>query len=137
MVQLAKNYGKGPLQIGDISKREGISVKYLEQLIIPLKKAKLITSLRGPKGGHSLAKPPREITIGQIVRAVEGHSELADCVKTPQVCERSPSCPTRNVWESATKAMYKELDKITLWHMVKDPQKHKLRPDNSAGNSLS
>jgi len=137
MVQLAKNYGKGPLQIGDISKREGISVKYLEQLIIPLKKAKLITSLRGPKGGHSLAKPPREITIGQIVRAVEGHSELADCVKTPQVCERSPSCPTRNVWESATKAMYKELDKITLWHMVKDPQKHKLRQDNSAGNSLS
>jgi len=136
MVQLAKHYGKGPLQIGDISKNEGISVKYLEQLIIPLKKAKLITSQRGPKGGHSLAKPPREITIGEIVRAVEGHAELADCVKTPQVCERSPSCPTRNVWESATKAMYKELDKITLWHMIKGPQKPKLSSDNSTQNSL-
>ncbi|HDG97403.1 MAG TPA: Rrf2 family transcriptional regulator [Desulfobacterales bacterium] len=120
MIQLAKNYGKGPLQIGDISEREGISVKYLEQLIIALKKAKLIKSVRGPKGGHSLTKSPRKITIGEIVRAVEGHTELADCVTKPQLCDRSDSCPTRNVWESATKAMYKELDKTTLWHMIKN-----------------
>ena len=119
MVQLAKNYGKGPLQIGDISEREGISVKYLEQLIIPLKKAKLIKSVRGPKGGHSLTKSPQRITIGEIVRAVEGNTELVDCITRPQVCERSNSCPTRDVWKSATKAMYKELDKTTLWHLAK------------------
>ncbi len=122
MIQLAKNYGKGPLQIGDISEREGISVKYLEQLIIPLKKAKLIKSVRGPKGGHSLTKSPKKITIGEIVRAVEGHTELADCITKPQLCERSESCPTRNVWESATRAMYRELDKTTLWHMIKSPR---------------
>jgi len=119
MIQLAKNYGKGPLQIGDISEREGISVKYLEQLIIPLKKAKLIKSVRGPKGGHSLTKSPQRITIGEIVRAVEGNTELVDCITRPQVCERSNSCPTRDVWKSATQAMYKELDKTTLWHLAK------------------
>lgn len=132
MLELAKHYGKGPLQIGDVSKKEGISVKYLEQLIIPLKKAKLICSHRGPRGGHRLAKPPRDITIGEIVRAVEGQAELTECVKTPEVCERSEFCPTRSVWECATKAMYKELDKITLWHMIKDSAKR----DKAAGSVI-
>jgi len=125
MLDLALHYENGPVQAGDISKREGISVKYLEQLIISLKKAKLITSVRGPKGGHRLARPPKQITIGQIVRAVEGHTELADCVEKPEICEKSSACVTREVWESATKAMYKELDKITLEQMMKKKSKKK------------
>jgi Rrf2 family protein len=67
-VDLARHYDQNPVQIGEISKRQDISVKYLEQLIRPLKQAKLVTSVRGPKGGHLLAKKPEKITLGQIVR---------------------------------------------------------------------
>ena len=66
MLDLAQHYKDGPVQIGQIAKRQDISVKYLEQLIIPLKKVNFIKSTRGPKGGHMLAKSPKEITIGQI-----------------------------------------------------------------------
>ncbi len=118
MLDLARHYNSGPVQIGEIAKREGISVKYLEQLIIPLKQAKLIKSIRGPKGGHMLAKPPDEISLGDIVRALEGHIELVDCVSEPGTCERSLNCATRGAWEMATKAMYKELDSMTLSQMT-------------------
>jgi Rrf2 family protein len=67
LVDLARNKDKGPIQIGEISKRQDISVKYLEQLIRPLKKAKLVTSVRGPKGGHLLAEEPENISLGQII----------------------------------------------------------------------
>jgi len=64
MLDLAQHYDEGPIQMNEISKRQNISVKYLEQLIIPLKKANFIKSVRGPKGGHMLARPPEEIAIG-------------------------------------------------------------------------
>ena len=76
MLELAKNYGKGPVNITEISKSQGISVKYLEQIIIPLKKAKLITSVRGPKRGHKLAKSPDKIVLWQILKQLESHLTL-------------------------------------------------------------
>ena len=76
MLDLAQRYDDGPVQIGDIAKRQDISVKYLEQLIIPLKKAKYVTSVRGPKGGHMLAKSPEKITVGEIVELLEGGTSL-------------------------------------------------------------
>ncbi len=119
MLDLAEHYGGAPVQIGDIAKRQDISVKYLEQLIIPLKRADYVASVRGPKGGHMLAKPPEEITVGEIVELLEGGINLTDCVEDPDVCDRSDSCPTRGVWETATKAMYGELNSITLSEMIK------------------
>ncbi len=80
MLDLAQHYDEGPVQIGNVSKRENISVKYLEQLIIPLKKANFIKSVRGPKGGHMLAKPPEAITVGEIVRVLEGGINLSSCI---------------------------------------------------------
>ena len=71
MLELAKQYGKGPISMSDISKNQKIPIKYLEQLIIPLKKAKLITSVRGPKGGHMLAKAPQEINLWEILLRLE------------------------------------------------------------------
>ncbi len=119
MLDLAEHYGGAPVQIGDIAKRQDISVKYLEQLIIPLKRADYVASVRGPKGGHMLAKPPEEITVGEIVELLEGGIKLTDCVADPDVCDRSGSCPTRGIWEVATKAMYGELNSITLSEMIK------------------
>ncbi len=118
MLDLAQHYDQGPVQIGDISKRENISVKYLEQLIIPLKKANFIKSVRGPKGGHMLAKSPEEITVGDIVRILEGGLNLSDCLENPEVCDKTTSCLTRGVWEEATKAMYDKLNSATLSKMI-------------------
>lgn len=120
MLDLAQHYDQGPVQIGDISKRENISVKYLEQLIIPLKKANFIKSVRGPKGGHMLAKTPEKITVGDIVRILEGGINLSDCLENPEVCDRTTSCLTRGVWEEATKAMYDKLNSATLSKMIND-----------------
>jgi Rrf2 family protein len=123
MQDLAQNYDRGPVGIGEIAKRQDISVKYLEQLIIPLKQSNLIKSIRGRKGGHMLARPPDQITVGQIVRALEGAVELVNCIENPGECERSGSCLTRGVWEDASKAMYKILNSITLSKMLETDER--------------
>ena len=118
MLDLAEHYDEGPTQIGEIARRQAISVKYLEQLIIPLKKGDLIKSVRGPKGGHLLAKPPDRISIGEIVKVLEGSICLSNCIENPASCDMFNSCLTRHLWERATKAMCNELDSITLDEMI-------------------
>jgi Rrf2 family protein len=124
LLDMAQHCDKGHVQIGDIAKRQDISVKYLEQLIIPLKKANYVKSVRGPKGGHMLAKPPEEITVGEIVDVLEGGINLTDCLESPDVCDRSSSCLTRGIWKTATKAMYNELHSITLSDMIRRHNKN-------------
>lgn len=118
MLDLAQHYSEGPIQAGDIAKRQDISLKYLEQLLIPLKRADFIESVRGPKGGHMLAKSPEKITIGQIVEVLEGGIDLAECLEDVSVCKRSSDCLTRGVWKSATKVMVDKLNSITLSDVV-------------------
>ncbi len=120
MLDLAQHYDEGPVQIRNVSKRENISVKYLEQLIIPLKKANFIKSVRGPKGGHMLAKPPEAITVGEIVRVLEGGINLSSCIENPEVCDRTSDCLTRDLWEETTKAMYEKLNSATLSKMINE-----------------
>ena len=118
MLDLAKYYDEGPVRIGEIAKRQGISVKYLEQLIIPLKKANFIKSVRGPKGGHMLAKPPEEISVGEVVKVLEGGLDLAGCIENPDECKRSGSCLTKGIWEEATKVIYDKLNSTSLSKMI-------------------
>ena len=114
LVDLARNRNQGPVQIGEISKRQDISVKYLEQLIRPLKKAKLVSSVRGPKGGHLLAEKPENITLGQIVRLFEGQTDLVECVSYPEKCPMSDDCQVRLAWRDATEVLYEKLDSTTI-----------------------
>ena len=114
LVDLARNSNQGPVQIGTISKRQDISVKYLEQLIRPLKQANMVDSVRGPKGGHLLAKRPEDITLGQIVRLFEVQSELVECISNPQKCAMSDDCQVRLAWEEATMVLYEKLDNTTI-----------------------
>ena len=119
MVDLAQHFDEGPVQIGEIAKRQDISIKYLEQLIVPLKKAKYVKSVRGPKGGHMLAKSPENLTVGEIVDVLEKGINLTNCVRNPDVCNRSEDCRTRDVWEMATKAMHDKLNSVRLSEMIK------------------
>jgi Rrf2 family iron-sulfur cluster assembly transcriptional regulator len=118
LVDLARNSDQGPVQIGEISKRQEISVKYLEQLIRPLKKAKLVSSVRGPKGGHLLREKPENITLGQIVRLFEGQTDLVECVSFPEKCAMSDDCQVRLAWRDATLVLYEKLDSTTIANLL-------------------
>jgi len=118
LLDMAEHYYQGPVQLGDIAKRQEVSVKYLEQIIIPLKKAGYIKSVRGPKGGHMLARPPQEITVGEIVALLEDGNVLTECVADEKVCRRAESCPTRVIWKDASEAMFSKLNTITLADLV-------------------
>jgi len=126
MLDMAENYNNGPIHLVKIAQRQGISVKYLEQIIIPLKKAQYVKSVRGPKGGHILAKPPEEITVGEIVALLEEGVSLVECSYNESVCERSETCPTRHIWREAAQAMFGKLESITLADLL---QKTKIDQD--------
>jgi len=120
LVDLARHNDQGPIQIGEISKRQDISVKYLEQLIRPLKQASMVTSVRGPKGGHMLAKEPEDITLGQIVRLFEGQTELVECISNPEQCNMSDDCQVRLAWKEATRVLYEKLDSTTISDLIQE-----------------
>lgn len=119
VLDLAERYNQGPIRLSDIARRQNISIKYLEHLIRPLKQADYVKSVRGPKGGHYLVKPPEDISIGDIVAVLEGGIELTKCTSDPQTCQRSGDCATRFVWYEATKAMYQRLSQITISDLMK------------------
>ena len=114
LLDMAQHYDQGPIQLGEIAKRQEISVKYLEQIIIPLKKANYVLSVRGPKGGHFLARPPEEINLGEIVALLEEGPSLVECSEHAEVCQRADSCPTRLIWKEVAQAMFDKLAAITL-----------------------
>lgn len=111
-----------PVPLGDVSRRQNISLKYLEQLTVKLKKAGLIKSLRGASGGHMLAKPADQITVGDIVRTLEGKPLVTDCAEDQAnicgVCNRAGDCLSRWVWVEASKAMFDRLDNITVQRLL-------------------
>ena len=112
-------YGKEkPVPLSDVSRRQNISLKYLEQLTGKLNKAGIIESHRGPFGGHMLVKSPEDITIGAIVRILEKSIDNADCAEHEKqvcnVCSRAGECLSRWVWIEASRAMFDRLDEITI-----------------------
>ena len=118
MLDLALHYGEGPVLLKDIAGRQGISEKYLWQVINPLKTVGLIGSTRGAHGGYVLARPPEEISLREIVRVLEGSLCLVDCVENPAVCDRSQTCTSRDIWSEASNQISQILESMTLDKMV-------------------
>lgn len=118
MLDMALLYNTGPVRLKSIAERQDIPVKYLEQIIIPLKKAEYVTSVRGPKGGHMLSKPPEQITVAEVVDLLEGGIKFTKCAYKPEICERSATCVTRFLWKEATDAIHERLDNITFSELV-------------------
>lgn len=114
MLELTKHYGQGPVSMSQISKNQNIPIKYLEQLVIPLKKAKLITSVRGPKGGHMLARPPEKISLWELLQLLESKFSFVDCLRNEDVCENVSNCPVRPVWGKALSLMMKHFNETSL-----------------------
>jgi len=97
MLNLALHYNKGNVLLKNIAKREDLSEGYLEHILPPLKAAGLVISSRGAYGGYSLAKAPSEITLKDVVQALEGPISPAECINAPSVCQRVRFCVTRNI----------------------------------------
>jgi Rrf2 family iron-sulfur cluster assembly transcriptional regulator len=122
ILDLAVNAQKGPVPLGDVSRRQNISLKYLEQLIRKLKLAGLVKSQRGPFGGHMLNKAPENITVGEIVRTLEETTAITDCSERDEklcgICNKAGDCLSRWVWIEASKAMFSRLDEITIGSLL-------------------
>ena len=122
MLDLALHFGEGPVMVKDISRREEISDRYLEQLLTPLKAAGLVRAIRGAHGGFTLAKPPSEIRLIEIIQIMEGSTAPVECVDDAQICSRSSFCVTRRVWAEIKKTTDTALESITLQDLL-DRQK--------------
>ena len=118
MLDLAVAQGDSPVLVQSIAERQQLSKKYLENLLIALKSAGLVRSVRGAKGGYLLARNPEEITIEAISTALEGPLVLADCVAHPGGCDRLEECATQELWASMTNALTDILRHTTLADIV-------------------
>ena len=117
MLQLAENPGN-PVRIKEVASCQDISPKYLEQIMIVLKSSGFVDSMRGPRGGYTLAKDPSEIYVGSIIRAMEGNLSI-DCVVTDGAsCDRSADCKAHMLWKKIDDAVSDIVDRVTLQDMV-------------------
>ena len=114
MLDLALQSEETPTLIKDISKRQGISELYLEQLLTRLKTAGLVRSIRGPRGGFILTKSPSQIRVIDIVQAMEGTAAPVECVDDASLCSRANSCATRRVWVEVKNSVDRVLESFTL-----------------------
>lgn len=118
-------YGQeSPVRIVDVARRQNLSVKYLEKLIRMLKTKGFINSKRGPRGGHMLARPLGDISIGELVRTLEGDGELVECIHSAKYCRSSAECLTRRIWMGAARAMFRALDDITISDLINELRAH-------------
>jgi Rrf2 family transcriptional regulator, cysteine metabolism repressor len=125
MLELADNFGKGPLQTRVIAKHQDISVKYLEQLMSALKSAGVIRSQRGAKGGYVLARSPDKIKLSDIFDIFEGPVVTVECVTNEKYCDRAGDCVARQVWCEIQKAIKGILESITLQDALDKAKKGK------------
>lgn len=128
MIDLADYSEEMPQSIASIAARQSISDSYLEQLMAKLKKAGLITSIRGSQGGYVLAKPGTEISVGDILRALEGDLSPVKCMglKGDQACSGSGNCVTKYVWKRIDDSIQNAVDSIYLNELVEDNRKMRL-----------
>jgi Rrf2 family protein len=125
MIDLADYSEEAPQSIANIAARQSISDSYLEQLMAKLKKAGLIESIRGAQGGYVLAKPMDTISVGDILRALEGDLSPVKCagLKGESQCMESGNCVTRNVWKKIDDSIQNAVDSIFLKELVEDNRK--------------
>ncbi|MBR2303838.1 MAG: Rrf2 family transcriptional regulator [Ruminococcus sp.] len=121
MLDLALNEETGYIPIKEIAKRQGISDKYLEQIISVLNRAGFVKSVRGAGGGYKLTKKPSEYTVRMILELTEGSLAPVACLEDEvNTCERAESCVTLGVWKKIYKAVNDVVDNITLQDLVDD-----------------
>ncbi|MDY6953725.1 MAG: Rrf2 family transcriptional regulator [Thermodesulfobacteriota bacterium] len=123
MVDIGEHYGEGPVSLRELAERQGVSMKYMEQIVPSLKASGLVRSARGAQGGYVLAKEPQDITLHDIVHALVGSWSLVDCLDDETLCDRTQGCVTYEIWHDIQTAIYRILDSTTLADMIKKHQR--------------
>jgi len=118
MLELAENYGKGPLQLKAIACHQNISAKYLEQLMIVLKSAGIVRSVMGSKGGYLLARPADQIKVSDCFNCLEGPIITTECVGNEDACQYTGDCIARELWSEVQDAIMSVLQPLTLQNLV-------------------
>jgi len=123
MLDLAAYYGQGPIESADIASRQYIPEQYLDQILMVLRKEGLVKSVRVPKGGHLLAKPPAQITMAQVLQALEGYVPPMECLPNPDFCKLTPGCALRVVWRKIDEMTQQILRSTTIEELA---QQHRV-----------
>src|SRR5215207_7769507 len=122
VIELARRFGQGPVQCADIAASQKIPEAYLDQLLSSLRRVGIIRSVRGPHGGHELARDPRQLTLGDVVTALEGPVVPHEFVHAPDTDDADAdwlgACAVRNAWLAAAEASQRELDRTTIQHLL-------------------
>jgi Rrf2 family cysteine metabolism transcriptional repressor len=122
MVQLGRHYGTGPASLAEVAAEEELPRAYLEQLVISLREANLVTSTRGAHGGYELARPPESISMSEVLRALEGPIAPMMCASDDPEhaigCDRSASCTVNMLWVRVRDAVVGALESMTLADLV-------------------
>lgn len=119
LIDLALYDQDAPISTTTISERTGITVQFIEQILKLLKGSKLVTSKRGAAGGYQLARAPESISLGDIIRIMEGPIALTACCENAEACTRSGSCVTRKAWQKVSTAMANALDSLKLADIIR------------------
>lgn len=126
MLDMAFHGRKNPVPLSAIASRQEISQHYLEQLFMKLRKSKLVRSVRGPSGGYLLDRPPEEISIGDIFRAVDESMSLLSCVefeeKDKTSCNKVDKCVSRLLWKRLTEGISQTFDSISLKNLCREQE---------------
>ena len=128
MVDLAQHYGEGPVALRGVAERQQVSEHYLEQLMSSLRRAGLVRSLRGAQGGYELAREPAQVSVGDIVRAMEGPIAPVDCLladrsTTNPYCGKTIRCIRRDIWRKMGDSIKATLDAISLQSLCEDTER--------------
>lgn len=129
MAHLARTDGAAPVSLGSIAEAEHLPLAYLEHLVQRLRRAELVESRRGAHGGYTLARPAAEITMAEVVGALEGHLAPIDCLTPEGLCQREvtghSACPTKLVWTRVQGSIVRTLTDMTLSDLTKTKTKTK------------
>ncbi len=127
MLNLAHNYNNGndAIILKNVSNAEEISIRYLEQIIIPLKINKLVKSIRGAGGGYILARHPSQIKLSDILNSLEGTMSLVECVEDDDYCDRIDECVTHEIWKKASSMLQDYFESLTLQDLADHENKKK------------
>ncbi|OQA79365.1 MAG: HTH-type transcriptional regulator CymR [Lentisphaerae bacterium ADurb.Bin242] len=123
LLDLARHENGNPRLIRDIAESQQISEKYISRLIIDLRRAGMVRSIRGAKGGFRIAKSPRELTLLDIVEVMEGPLSIVDCVRAPERCPRNLHCVTREIWDNLNADIRESMRKVTLQDIIENDRK--------------
>jgi Rrf2 family transcriptional regulator, cysteine metabolism repressor len=114
LIELADTYGSGTKQSADIAERWNIPAPYLDQLLTALRKAGLVASIRGPQGGHALARNPANISVREIFEALEGPLQPIDCLEDNPRCSFSRACAIQDLWLEVQSSVAQLLGSVTI-----------------------